>query len=230
MPFWRTLIGSMVAFFLAISMLGSAQAAPTYGSITTQVVLGFGNINSGFWFDSADGVLVALRATNRQTGNVIDGADGTYNVAPGICTGGLCGFSPNKSNGNFDYVANPGVNQGIAFRLGVDHDPSAAVNYTYVDPGSYWQDNAIVGPSFQGSRNMKAVTTPGGAFDANQIGLYDFVLEAWRGNLLVTSTHMQIQVGELVVTTNDVPEPGSFALLAIGLTGMMATRRRRTVN
>lgn len=205
----------------------SVQAALTFGNPTLGTYYGIGNPPGAWLINKSGNVELALRAKDRATGGIlINGADGIYNVMAGTCTGGLCGATTNKAFWNYDFSADPGNNKNVTFRLGVDHDPSVGVNYSYVDPAAHWPDETYSGLAFQNSQNVKFGSTPGGPFDVNQEGLYNFTLEALLGQQVFSSVTMQVQVGELI-PGNLVPEPASFALLLVGLMGIATMSRRR---
>ena len=217
----------MIMTTVMMLMSTASQAALTFGNPTLGTYYGSGNPPGEWWIDKTGNVELALRAKNRATGGLLgNGADGIYNVMAGTCTGGLCGSSINKAFWNYDFSADPGNNRNVTFRLGVDHDPSIGVNYSYVDPAAHWADETYSGLAFQNSQNVKFASTPGGPFDVNQQGLYNFRLEALLGGQVFSSVTMQVQVGELI-PGNLVPEPASFALLLVGLMGIAATSRRR---
>ena len=151
---------------------------------------------------------------------MLDGSSGTYFADPGTYPGGGV-----KAQWNYEFSVNIGTHsftEGLTFRLGVDHDPSAGVNYTWVEPQTHWADNATVANGFQNSQNVGFAGTPGSAFDVNQNGLYSFVLEVRDTNeRLLDSTAMNVQVGA-------VPEPETYALLLAGLGGIGLVARRRS--
>jgi hypothetical protein len=206
---------------LALALVG-AQAATTYGDIATPgVYFGTGGVTNGNWTISTDsGVELALRAKNRETFELLDGSSGTYAADLGLCA--TCTGVP-KAMWSYEFSVNSGAVTGLTYRLGIDHDPSAATSYAYVDPSTYWSDNAIAPTpfiGFQNSQNVRFGDTPGGIFDVNQAGLYAITLEAWNGASMVNSVTIDVQVGP-------VPEPETYALMLMGLVGVAAIVRRR---
>ena len=221
MNFQRTLPSAAAAATLLLASL-SAQAVMTYGDVATPgVYFGTGGVTNGnFTISTDNGVELALRAKNRETFALLDGSSGTYYADTGLCA--TCTGVP-KALWSYEFSVNSGAITGLTYRLGIDHDPSAATNYAFVDPTTYWSDNAMA-PSpfigFQNSQNVRFGDTPGGIFDVNQAGLYSVTLEAWNGASMVNSVTMQVQVGP-------VPEPETYALMLAGLVGMGAIVRRR---
>lgn len=199
---------------------GTAQAASSYGDLANPgVYFGAGNVNGNFTIGTDNGIELGLRAKNRATGALLDGSSGTYFADPGHYAGG-----GSKAQWNYEFSFNLSGfsdNEGLSFLLGVDHDPSAGTAYTWVDARTYFGDNATRGSSFQNSQNVGFRSTPGGAFDVDQNGLYSFVLEVRAANdNLLGSTSMNVQVGA-------VPEPETYALMLAGLGVIGFASRRR---
>ncbi|MEJ5999326.1 PEP-CTERM sorting domain-containing protein [Paucibacter soli] len=210
------LAATMGAMTLASS---GALAVTTYGDVVSPgVYFGSGNSNGNWTISTDSGIELALRAKNRETLATIDGSSGTYLADPGLCAS--CTGAP-KAMWNYEFSVNSGNLSGLTYRLGIDHDPSAATNYAFVNPETYWADNAIAPGAFigfQNSENVRFADTPGGIFNVNMPGLYSVTLEAWNGASLVNSTTMNVQV---------VPEPQTYALMLAGLAGLRLFARRR---
>ena len=212
------------AAILAALTLASAgaQAVTSYGDVAAPgVYFGTGNVNGDWTISTDSGVELALRAKNRQTLATIDGSSGVYYADAGLCIS--CSGVP-KAMWSYEFSANSGALSGLSYRLGIDHDPSAGVDYAFVDPQTYWADNAVAPApfiGFQNSQNVRFADTPGGIFDVNMNGLYSVTLEAWNGATLVNSTTMNVQVGV-------VPEPQTYALMLSGLGLVAWVARRRT--
>jgi len=213
-----TLTAATATATLALASSG-AWAVTTYGDIATPgVYFGTGNSNGNWTISTESGVELALRAKNRQTLATIDGSSGTYFAETGLCL--TCTGAP-KAMWSYEFSVNSGNVSGLTYRLGIDHDPSAAINYAVVDPQTYWADNAIAPGAFigfQNSENVRFGDTPGGIFNVNTPGNYSFKLEAWNGATMVNSTTMNVQV---------VPEPETFALMFAGLGALGLALRRR---
>lgn len=217
-----------IASLLAISAMASAgaQAASSYGNLAAPgVYFGAGNINGNWNIGSAGGIELGLRVKERPSGNLLDGSTGTYFADAGTYAGGGV-----KAKWNYEFSVNIGTlaYDGLTFKLGVDHDPSAATNYSFVNPQTYWFDNATVtvgangSNGFQNSQNVGFGGTPGGAFNVSQNGLYSFSLEVFdAAGLMLDSTTMDVQVGA------PVPEPETWALMLAGLAAVGAVARRR---
>lgn len=231
---FRTLLGAA-----AIVASSSNVYAEVYGSLTAPpgVYFGAGNPNGNFNITRQNGLELGVRAKNRSTVGpvLIDGSSGVYSVSGGLC-GATCG-SGSKAKWNYEFSVHTTDNallSNYVFMLGVDHDPSALTNFSYVDALGYWGDEKYDGPggvvSFsstgafgaQNSQNVFFGDTPGGAFNFNATGLYDFVLYAYaRGD--TTQTRLA-----QVDMTVQVPEPGSIALLGLGLMSLVGLRRRKS--
>ncbi|MDQ2987630.1 MAG: PEP-CTERM sorting domain-containing protein [Pseudomonadota bacterium] len=213
------------AFLAAAAIVASsaASSAETYGSINVPpgVYFGSGNPNGNFNISTGNNLELALRAKNRTpVGPVlIDGSSGVYSVPAGFCTSG-CGSPKAKWNYEFSIHTVDGSSlSNYTFLLGVDHDASAGTAFTYIDPLTYWSDNAKDGfAGVQNSENISFGNTPGGAINANAAGLYDFILLGYASNgQLIGQVDMTVQV----------PEPGSFALFGLGLAGLAVFLRRK---
>ena len=215
----KTVFGILLAGF-AMLWGTAASAVQSYGNLAAPgVYFGAGNINGNFTIDTANGIELGLRAKDRESGATLDGSTGTYFANPGLYNG----VGP-KKKWNYEFSANTGnvALQNFTFKLGVDHDPTAGTAYSWVDPSSYWPDNALaVGSNgFQNSENPGFLTTPGGPF-GGEPGLYTFDLQAWSrdGQTMFAETTMNVQV---------VPEPETYALILVGLAaiGFAAWRRK----
>ena len=121
---------------------------------------GAGNINGNWNIGSAGGIELGLRVKERPSGNLLDGSTGTYFAAAGTYAGGGV-----KAKWNCEFSVNIGTlaYDGLTFKLGVDHDPSAGTNYAYVNPQTYWFDNATVTLGANGSNGFQNLQTSASA-------------------------------------------------------------------
>lgn len=135
-----------------------------------------------------------------------------------------------KAQWSYEFSVNIGdlSYQGLTFKLGVDHDPSAGTSYAYVNPQTYWFDNASVSAGangsngFQNSQNVGFDGAPGGAFNLSHDGLYSISLEVFdAAGPMLDRTTMAVQIGA------PVPEPETWALMLASLATVGAVARRR---
>jgi hypothetical protein len=215
------IMASLAIAGMAFATSTTALAVQSYGNLAAPgVYFGSGNANGDFTIDTSNGIELGLRAKDRETLAVLDGSTGTYYANPGLYNG----VGP-KKKWNYEFSANTGgvALQNFTFMLGVDHDPTAGTAYSWVDPSTYWGDNAFaVGSNgFQNSENPGFADTPGGVFGGTA-GLYTFDLQAWSrdGQTLLAETKMNVQV---------VPEPETYTLMLAGLAsiGFVAKRRKQ---
>lgn len=218
----------LIAIGFVIALFATAtQAAVVYGDFRTYIAGYSGSLAPGWTYSTEGGTTLALRAKNRYDFSVPDGSDGVYELPLGVYPGSTGG----RQYASYEFsVSSVGL---VSYLLYVDHDPTSAMNFTSVNPFSYWTDNvgfSNINPDFslsigfQNSQNIGFPDTPGGPFDPMENGLYTFRLEAYRNRALVNSVEIDVQVGD---AQNSVPEPGTLALIAPAFAAMIATASRR---
>ncbi len=164
----------------------------------------------------------------------------TYRSGESYTDGSAVTLAAGTAAWNFSYHINLNTNtaqsNGQNFTnntvlLTIDWDPTAGVNLRTYNFSSYLvavgggslsllQDSQNLGFSFWNDPTFLALTgsTAHGAFDPTALGTYRIQLDVIRGGGNVSSSEMFVNI---------VPTPGAAALLGIG--GLMAARRRRTV-
>lgn len=238
-------LASMSAVLL---IAGGATAVPIYdyfGPLSEATFGGTGIPNdevavASQFVDGDVEITVALSATQRFSNPALtnDGA-GTYFALPGSNTGGA-GESPTLGalwNANF-FLRVEGTNGATPkladyeIRLYYDFDPGvdtaiASLGVVNVTAGIL----ASLTPGLtllEGSENMlfgylavdvpPFLDAPSGSFDPDALGEYNFAITVSRpaGGFGIETVAMDVKV---------VPEPGSFALLALGVMGLARLRR-----
>jgi hypothetical protein len=216
-------IASTFAALTLASMTSHAVGgANSYGNLATPgVYFGSGNLNGEWNINTGDAGELGLRAKVRF-GSLLDGSSGTYFADAGNDPSTLA----YRAKWNFEYSVNSTNKPGFTYFLGIDNDPSAGVNLTFVNLSAI---SAILAQppagytGFQESSNIGFASTPGGPYNINANGLYTFVLESRSvTGALGNSVSMNVQVGA-------VPEPETYALMAagLGLMGFVARRRNK---
>ena len=165
---------------------------------------------------------LGLSATQRFVGpNLGNNGAGTFFANPGVAG------TPARATWNFNYYINDSAQvlaaNGLTYQLLYDFNPGVATDSSDLGVLSFAGTNVN---TLQGSQNLSfnfltlGANAPSGSFDPLANGQYSFALIAFDGAREVARSAIQVNVGQ-------VPEPGVFALLGLGLTGLLMARRRK---
>ncbi len=209
---------------------------------------GGGILNDPNWtINTVNNIEVALRAKNRDTFDG-DGSSGVYQFSYGLCNPGCSGAT--KAKWNYEFSVNTRAdgtgtsdlsNKFVAIR--VDTNAGAGTSFTsWLDVTSNWGDNAYwdgagpderrigAGPALAGEFGLQQSVNPlfsnsgfQPGFNPYSPGLYEIEFAVFDADPNGTSQFNMLAGTAITVS---VPEPGSMALVGIGLAVAGFMRRR----
>jgi hypothetical protein len=221
---------------LLLIIAGIAIAPLVHADLYNQnitAIYGSGNPDAGWATDNGNGIQLGLRAKNRDTG-ATPNVNGIYSFATGY------NAANDRALWNYEFSINSGTPflSFYDYFLGVDLDPSQAINYLVLDPLAAFSDNSYGSNATlngQGTEGTAATYASLNAVAQNSenivfLGLapnldatYNYNLFAVAKGSGANGTRL-VDVGITVVVGNGgatVPDSSSSALLL--LIGLVAT-------
>jgi len=245
LSFFNTCLVSILAAGLLTSTAAAVPNFDYFGPLTEATFGGTGIPNTEVAVASqfVDGdveVTVAMSATQRFSNPALtnDGA-GTYIAGNGSNFGGAGQSAFEGALWNFNYfIRVEGFNGATPiladyqFNLFYDFDPgtdtpisslgvidlTASILVGATPAATLVEDSQNLLFGFLATDIPGFLTAPGGTFNPNAVGEYNFGIQVTRAGWTVNSVAMDVQV---------VPEPATALLFGLGLAGLSAGRRRR---
>lgn len=205
------LIGLATALAL-ISFVSPAAAVVTFDQdLAAGWAPGTGTVNGHFAVDTeANGVELGLRAAIRFVGPITP--TGNVYFAP---TGST---PPGRALWNFEFSVNPGSYLNTYSVLTISGPGGSSPYNVQLIP----DNEPAGGPLYQNSENLGFAFLGGPInFDPNASGIYTFDLKLFSSE--------NLQLGNVSIQVNAVPEPSTWAMLILGFAGIgfLAYRRQR---
>jgi len=200
-----------------LGSFGAGTAASLFGNFTTDANFALGTFQDALGAD----IEVGLRARYRIRPTQASDASGLYGpFATGTQTAAF--GSParaDRAEWNYDFYIDTGasVSNTLSFILCADLDRGAGFTPDCVNPISFFGDNKTNGTELGNSMQLFFGGTPGNTgYDVNARGLYTITLTALEDGQALGTTAIVAQV----------PEPGTLAIVALGLAGLGFVRRK----
>jgi hypothetical protein len=225
---------------IALAALAPAAMAVTYNDTIT-AIYGSGNPDTGWTSEFGNGIELALRGKNRDTGATPQpNTLGVYEFATGPAA------NPARAKWQYEFSINSGT-PTLAFYdyyLSIDLDPSQGISYLTIDPILGYPDNSygnsltangagieglglVLSPiNFiaQNSQNIAFLGLDINADSTFNYALYAVAKGAGAGGSRLAEVEMVVVVGRGGAA---VPDAGStLALLGVGIAGLAAVRRK----
>ena len=185
----KSFIGVLAVAALSVSAVGAHAALAYDQNVTSNAIFGSGNINGGFTVETLGGVEVGLRARERydlatDSPSVVTGSQGNGTYIQNA--GEPAGFPvSNRARWNFDWSINtdPSGTTGkkasdYTYRLGMDFDPTAGVNFQTFDLINLpCADHSFGNNSTAQGAGVEVPGNPGPVIGANKCGAANIAVD-----------------------------------------------------